>query len=453
MKDMTTGSPFRLILTFALPLLLGNILQQFYNVADAAIVGRFLGSGALAAVGATSSVQFLILGFCSGACAGFCVPITQRFGAQHYSSMRMLLYNSILISAAVAAVLTSLCLIFCDSILRILSTPVDIWDDTRIYILIIFIGIPFTILYNLAAGVLRAVGDSRTPFLILAVSTVTNILLDLFCISVLKWGCAGAAIATVASQAFSGILCTYFIFRKYDILRIKPEERRADRLRIRQLAIVGIPMGLQFSITAIGSMVMQSANNSLGSVYVSAFTAAARIKMFAMSPFDAVASGVATFCSQNYGAGKYTRIRDGVRIGMLISIVYGIIIGICMILFGRTACLLFIPSDETWILDPAHQYLRCMGYLFWVLGILYISRITVQSLGFSGRAMLSGVMEMIARILIVSLFVHKYGFNVICWTDQAAWTAGDLYIVPTCVLVLRKIRSALESRKQSPEPF
>ena len=444
MKDMTKGSPLRLILAFALPLLLGNILQQCYNIADAAIVGRFLGSGALAAVGATSSVQLMILGFCTGACAGFCVPLAQRFGAQDYKGMRSLLYNSILLVGILSAGLTVLCVLLTNIILHILSIPVDIWDNTYIYILIIFLGIPFTLLYNLSAGILRAVGDSRPPFLILAVSTVTNIGLDLFCIAVLRWGCAGAAVATVAAQAFSGILCTYFVFRKYEFLRFRRSEMRADRHRCVQLLRIGIPMGLQVSIIAIGSMVMQAANNSLGSVYVSAFTAAVRIKMFAMCPFDAIATAVATFCSQNYGAGNYERIRTGARIGNIVAIIYGLMIGLMLALFGRTACMLFLPADEPWILDPAGQYLRWMGYFYWVLGPLNVCRLTVQSLGYSGRAMFSGVMEMAARILIVTLFVRPYGFDAICVTDQAAWISGDLYIIPTCIAVLKKVKRSMK---------
>jgi putative MATE family efflux protein len=446
MKEMTKGSPLRLILTFAFPLLLGNVLQQLYNVADAAIVGRFLGPDALAAVGATSSVQFLILGFCIGTCSGFCVPVAQKFGARNYKGMRILLYNSIVLTGIIAAVVTVLCVVLCNGILQVLSTPESIWADTHSYILVIFIGIPFTLLYNLAAGILRAIGDSRTPFLILAVSAVSNIFLDIFCIAVLGWGCAGAAIATVGSQALSGILCTWFIIRKDEILHIRKEEMKLERHRVHQLLAIGVPMGLQFSITAIGSMVMQSANNALGSLYASAFTAAVRIKQFAMCPFDAIASGVATFTSQNYGAGNYQRIKSGVWIGTLVSVVYALAIGILMVLSGRSVCLIFLSSDQGRILDAAKQYLDQQGYFFWILGFLGVARITVQGLGYSGRAMFSGVMEMIARTAIVLLLVPSMGYHAICLADPAAWAAADLYILPTCALVLSKVRKDLAAR-------
>jgi putative MATE family efflux protein len=443
MKDMTKGSPLKLILLFALPMLLGNLLQQLYNIADAAIVGRFLGAKALAAVGATSSVQFLILGFCIGSCTGFCVPIARQFGAKNYEYLRSLLYNSILLAAGIAVVMTGACTLLTGMILRMLSTPADIWQDTYAYIFVIFAGIPFTLLYNLSAGILRAVGDSRTPFLILAVSAVTNIILDVFCITVLHWGCAGAAIATVASQAFSGLLCTWYIIRKYDVLRLRKEDRRVSAKRIHELILMGIPMGLQFSITAIGSMVMQSANNALGSLYASAFTAGARIKMFAMCPFDALATGVATFCSQNYGAGDYERIRSGYRIGTIVALVYGAISGAFLIFGGRFACLLFLSASETEILDAAARYLRQMGYFYWILGLLNVNRIVVQGLGRSGRAIFSGVMEMFARIAIVVFLVPRLQFGAICLADPAAWLAGDIYIIPTCLLVLSKVKAEL----------
>ncbi len=446
MKDMTKGSPFGLIIKFVIPLLLGNVLQQLYNVVDAAIVGRFLGPGALAAVGATGSVQFLIIGFCLGSCSGFCVPIAQRFGAGDYRRMRELLFNSILLTGMLACAATAFCVIFCSRILRILSVPQDIWSATYSYILVIFLGIPFTLLYNLSAGVLRAVGDSRTPFLVLAVSTVANIFLDLFCIAVLKWGCAGAAIATVVSQAFSGILCILVILKKYDALHVRKEERRADGRTMQELLMIGVPMGLQFSITAVGSMVMQSANNSLGSMYASVFTACGRIRMFAMCPFDAIASGTSTFCSQNYGARDYKRIRSGFKLGCIMAVAYGIVSGVALIFFGRTACLLFLSAKETQILDACRMYLRNQGAFFWVLALLNVCRITTQGLGYTGRAFFTGAMEMIARISVVMLFVPTYGFSAICFGDPMAWIAADLYIIPVSLMVLNKVREQLQGK-------
>lgn len=450
MKDMTKGSPAGLILRFAFPILLGNLFQQFYSIADAAIVGRFLGAEALAAVGATGSVQVLILGFCIGTCNGFCIPVSQQFGGKNYGRMRSLLYNSILLTGIIALIVTSACILSRRGILYLLSVPQNIWAQTHIYILISFIGIPFTLLYNLTAGILRSVGDSKSPFLILSVSTAANILLDLLCVVVLNWGCGGAAAATVASQAFSALLCTGVIWRKYDILHLRPEDRTADCDQMNLLLMTGIPMGLQTSFTAIGVIVLQSATNALGSIYTSAHTAAVRINMFAMSPLDSLSTGVATFCSQNYGAGDSRRIRDGFRISTAIAVFYGITVGTLLVFFGRNICRIFLSAGETEILDAAALVLRRCGYFYPILGILDISRITVQALGHSGRAMVAGVMEMFARAGVVILFSPEYGFNAISFADPAAWIAADLYIIPVCQRMLYKLTHGSHSDFSSP---
>ena len=325
-KSMTEGRPLKLLLQFALPRLLGNLLQQTYNMIDAAIVGRTLGTGALAGVGASSSVQFLVLGFCIGICAGFGVPISKSFGAGNDEELRSCVFHAMALTAVVAVILTMGCVLFCPQILKILSVPEDIYENAYQYLVVIFLGLPFTLLYNLLSSILRSVGDSRTPFLFLAVSTVLNIFLDLFCIIVLKWGCAGAAIATITAQAVSGISCLIYINKKYTILQLTKKDCQVKPQILKRLAMMGFPMGLQFSITAIGSMVMQSANNGLGSVYVSGFTAGARIKQFAMCPFDAIATAVSVFCGQNLGAGKIDRIRKGIKEGMAIGISYGLAI-------------------------------------------------------------------------------------------------------------------------------
>lgn len=442
-KDMTQGNPLSLILKFALPLLAGNLLQQGYNLADAAIVGRFLGTNALASVGSSSSVQFLVLGFCIGVCCGFCIPVAQKFGAKDYSMMRRFVYNSYILTSIVAVVLTVVCALLCTQILQVLSTPRDIFSDSYIYLLIIFLGIPFTLLYNLTSGIMRAVGDSRTPFLFLAFSAVSNIFLDLFCITVLHWGVAGAAIATIASQAMSGCLCLFYIMKKYPVLHLEKEECRVDVDRMKILTIMGFPMGLQYSITAIGSMVMQSANNNLGSLYASAFTAASRLKMFMMCPFDALATAVSTFCSQNLGAKKVQRIKKGLAQGVSMGIAYGIVAGLGLIFFGREMSLLFVSAAETAVLGASGRLLYCSGFFYWALGILNVVRLCTQGLGYSGRAVFSGVVEMIARIVVCVGLMPMLGFNAICYADQTAWVAAVLYIVPTCLYCVKKIEKEL----------
>ena len=442
-KDMTEGNPLLLILKFTLPLLAGNLLQQGYNVADAAIVGRFLGTNALAGVGASSSVQFLILGFCIGTCTGFCVPVAQRFGAGDYSTMRRFVFNSFIITAVIAVVLTALCAIFCTQIVELLATPDDIFDDAYIYLLVILLGIPFTLLYNLTSSIMRAVGDSRTPFLFLAFACFANIFLDIFCITTLHWGVAGAAIATITSQLMSGVLCLVYMMKKYPVLHMEKEECHVQGDLVKNLIVMGFPMGLQFSITAIGSMVMQAATNNLGSVYVSANTAASRLKNFTSCPFDAIAAAVSTFCGQNYGAKKMDRIRQGLRQGVLAGIIYGIVIGIVMIVFGRQMSMIFVDGSETAVLDASRDMLFYSGFFYWILGILIIVRLCVQGLGYSGRAVLSGVVEMIARTVVSILCVPVWGFLAICFTDQAAWVTAVCYIVPMCIYCLKKVEKIL----------
>ena len=448
-KSMTEGRPLKLLLQFALPLLLGNLLQQTYNMIDAAIVGRTLGTGALAGVGASSSVQFLVLGFCIGICAGFGVPISKSFGAGNDEELRSCVFHAMALTAVVAVILTMGCVLFCPQILKILSVPEDIYENAYQYLVVIFLGLPFTLLYNLLSSILRSVGDSRTPFLFLAVSTVLNIFLDLFCISVLKWGCAGAAIATITAQAVSGISCLIYINKKYTILQLTKKDCQLKPQILKRLAMMGFPMGLQFSITAIGSMVMQSANNGLGSVYVSGFTAGARIKQFAMCPFDAIATAVSVFCGQNLGAGKIDRIRKGIKEGMAIGITYGLAIGLVLIFGGRTLAMLFVSSSEVAVLDAAAKYLRCLGYFYWLLGILNVCRMSVQGLGFAGRAIFSGITEMIARTAVSLLFVGTFGYTAICFADQAAWISASLYIAIMCYVCVKDV--AKRSEKEIPE--
>ncbi len=310
--------------------------------------------------------------------------------------------------------------------------------------MIIFLGIPCTLLYNLFSCVLRAVGDSRTPFVFLAISAFLNIGLDLFCILVLKLGCAGAALATVASQALSGLCCLIFIWKKVPLLRLTRQDCRVRGARLAEMAVMGIPMGLQYSITAIGSMVMQSANNSLGSIYVSGFTAGMKIKQFMLSPFDAMATAVSVFCGQNLGAGKGRRIRQGLWEGVALSFGYGVFAGMVLIFGGRLLSQFFVSGDAGEVLDASAKYLFCMGFFFWLLGPLGICRMCTQGLGFTGRAVFSGAAEMVARSIVSFVFVRWFGYTAICFADQTAWLAACLYIIPVCLVSVRSVTRRLE---------
>ena len=438
-NSMTQGNPLKVMLQFAFPLLIGNLLQQTYNIIDAAIVGQSLGAQALASVGASTSVQFLVLGFCMGSCTGFGIPVAKYFGAGDLKHMKNIIFNGAVLTAVIAVIITVLCTLLCPWILQVLSVQSDIYANAYSYLMIIFLGLPFTLLYNYLSSILRAVGDSRTPFLFLAFSAVLNIFLDLFFILVADWGCAGAAFATIAAQAISGILCLIVIIRRMEVLWLSKENRVVRGDSITELLQMGLPTGLQFSITAIGSMVMQSANNGLGGDYVSAFTAGAKLKQFTMCPFDAIATSVSVFCSQNYGAGKIDRIHKGLRQGIAVGVGYGLFAGLILIFAGRPLSMIFVSKDASGVLDASAKYLRCMGYFYWSLGILNVTRMVTQGLGHSGRAFFSGVMEMIARTIVSLGFVEAFGYTAICFADQTAWIAACCYSAPTCRYCLKKI--------------
>ncbi|MBQ4363742.1 MAG: MATE family efflux transporter [Oscillospiraceae bacterium] len=447
-KSMTEGKPLRLILEFAAPLFLGNLLQQFYNLVDAAIVGKYLGTQALAAVGSTSSVQFLVLGFCLGVCAGFSIPFATHFGANRLHAMRRSIFNAAVLAVCIAVILTLVTTLSTHKILHLLKTAEPYYGNAYKYLFILFLGIPFTIFYNFISGMLRAVGDSKTPFLFLSVSTVLNIVMDIVFIIVFNMGCAGAAIATVAAQGISAVSCFVYVMKKQPVLKLRSADLHINGKDMIKHFAMGIPMGLQYSITAIGTMYMQAAINGLGPVYTASFTASSKIKQIIFCPFDALATGVSVFCSQNIGAGRLDRARSGIKQGLAAAIGYGLVMGSIIFFFGRTMSMIFIDRSETAVLDASGQYLSCLGVLYWTLAILNTTRMSTQGLGFSGRAIFSGVAEMIARIFVVLVFVPRYGYWAICFCDQAAWVAASLYIAPMCFHCLSTVAKRMEKNKQ-----
>lgn len=438
-KEMTEGRPFPLILNFTLPLLLGNLLQQTYSLVDAAIVGKFLGINALASVGASTSVVFLILGFCNGCCGGFGIPIAQKFGARDYSTMRRYVAVCLQLSIAMSVVIAVVTSFWCDDILRMMRTPDNIFTGAYYYLLITFIGIPFTFFYNLLSSIIRALGDSKTPFWFLLLSTVLNILLDLFCILTLGWGVAGAAIATLVSQLISAVLCYLYMMRHFDILQMQPEERRFEAALARRLLYIGVPMGLQFSITAIGSIMLQSANNALGTACVAAFTAAMRIKMFFMCPFESLGIAMATYSGQNYGAGKPRRVWAGVKASTGMMLAYWVFTFCVLMTSSEAFALLFVEASETEILKDTVLFIHISVTFFPVLGLLCILRYTIQGVGYTNFAMLSGVSEMIARILVSLVAVPAFGYIAVCFGDSTAWIFANAFLIPAFAYVYRRI--------------
>lgn len=442
-NDMTVGSPTRDIIHFAVPLICGYILQQMYLIIDAAIVGQFIGVNALAAVGASSSIMFLIMGFCNGSCAGFAIPVAQEFGAKDYSKMRAYVSNALRIAAVIAVVITVITCIFCERILKIVNTPADIFHDAWLFLMLNFLAIPFTIAYNILSGFIRALGDSKQPFYFLIASSVVNILLDFLLIIAFGMGVEGAGIATMLSQIFASALCALYIKKRMRILIPQGRERAYNDKMVGKLLNNGIPMGLQFSITAIGTIMLQSANNALGTVYVASFTAAMRVKYLFTCVFENIGVAMATYCGQNIGARKLERIKLGMTSAVKIMLVYFVFTLIVIGLFADEMMLMFVKSTESEIISNAAMYMRISSYFFPVLGILTILRYSLQGLGFSNLSMLSGVMEMIARCGVSLWLVPAFLFLGVCYGDPTAWIAADLFLVPAVVIVYKRLKKRM----------
>lgn len=442
-NDMTVGSPARGILHFALPLVLGYILQQMYQVIDAAIVGRWIGVGALAAVGASSSINFLVMGFCNGSCAGFAIPVAQAFGGKDYHKMRIYVANAVRIAVAFAAVITLLTCMFCTKILGLVNTPADIFHDAWTFLFLQFLAIPFTMGYNLLSGFIRALGNSKQPFFFLIIASLVNIALDVLLILVIGMGVAGAGVATLLSQAFATLLCWLYIRSKMRLLIPTGEERHYDNKRVSILLNNGVPMGLQFSITGIGIIMLQSANNALGTVCVASFTAAMRIKYLFTCVFENIGVAMATYCGQNIGARKLDRVRRGVKDAIIIMLVYFVLTVLIIYPFADEMMMLFVKSGEQEVIDNAAMFMRIANYFYPALGLLTIFRYSIQGLGYSNLSMISGVMEMIARCGVSLWLVPALAFKGVCLGDPVAWVFADIFLIPAFLWLYHHLKRTI----------
>lgn len=436
---MTIGSPMKLILGFSLPLLFGFLFQQFYSVVDTVIVGQFLGMNALAGVGATGSINFMIVGFCMGVCSGFAIPVAHKFGAKDYSGMRQVIANCVWLSILFSVVMTVIVVFLCRNILIWMKTPEDIIEDAYIYIVIIFIGIPAAYLYNMLSGIIRSMGDSKTPLLFLMLSSFLNIGLDLLCILAFKMGVAGAAVATVVSQLISGILCLFYMMKKFDILHIEKEEWRVNFAHMKVLCSMGIPMGLQYSITAIGSVILQTSVNALGSLAVASVTAGGKVSMFFCCPFDAMGSTMATYGGQNVGAKKLDRLGVGLKNCICLGAVWSVIAFIILFFFGGNLAGLFVNAANPKMLSNARLFLIICSAFYFPLALVNIVRFMIQGMGFSTFAILAGVFEMAARTLAGLFLVPHFGFVGACFASPLAWIFADIFLIPAYIHVRRKL--------------
>ena len=438
-KDMTTGSPMKNIIRFCLPLMLGNLFQQLYNMADSIIVGRFVGKIALSAVGSVGALNFLIIGSVIGLCTGFAIPIAQRFGAQDIQSLKKYVANIIYTSAVLGVVFTVGAVLFTHPLLKLLNTPEEIYQDAYDYIVIIFAGIGATMFYNLLASIVRSLGDSKTPLYFLLFSSVLNVGLDILLITVFHMGVRGASVATVISQLVSGILCFIYVKRSFPILHITKETSKPDFKYIKTLLRNGLPMALQFSITALGSVMLQSCVNGLGADAIAAVTIGGKTQLMIVLPSETIGITMATYCGQNLGAKKLDRIKKGIGSGFILAAIYSVI-GMCVARFlGPYISLLFISGSETSVITLAQQYINAGSYFYIILSVLFLLRNSLQGLGYSVTAMMTGVFELFARAVGGFIFVEHFGYDAACFVNPFAWIVADMFLFPAFFTVMHKL--------------
>ncbi|MBO5896709.1 MAG: MATE family efflux transporter [Clostridia bacterium] len=443
-KDMTTGSPMKNILRFCLPLMVGNLFQQFYNMADIIIVGRFVGKTALSAVGSVGSLNFLVIGSVIGLCTGFSVPVAQRFGAQDEKGLKKYVANITYVSVVLGVVLTLGAVLLTNPLLKLLNTPEDIYTDAYNYIIIIFAGIGATMFYNLLAALVRSLGDSRTPLYFLLFSSVLNIGLDILLITVFHMGVRGAAVATVVSQFISGVLCFIYVKRSFPVLHVTKETRAIDFSFIKNLLSNGLPMAMQFSITAIGSVMLQSCVNGLGADAIAAVTIGGKTQLMIVLPSETIGAAMTTYCGQNLGAGKYDRIKKGIGRGVILAACYTVI-GMCVANFlGPYISQLFIDGSETTVIGLAQQYISMGSYFYLILSLLFLFRNSLQGLGYSAVAMFAGIFELVARAIMGFGFVNTLGYAAACVANPVAWVAADLFLIPAYFVMMKKVKKKLQ---------
>lgn len=447
-SSMTTGKPLPMILRFSLPIFAGQLLQQLYNMADTMIVGHFLGVDALAAVGSTWALNYLIVYFCTGTCYGVGIPVAQQFGAGNMQRLRQCFMNAVYLTICLAAVLTVGTVIFCRPMQVITQTPEGILDLAYAYLVIIFAGLPCTFLCNFCFGILMALGDSKIPSLFMAASTILNLVLDLFLILVVHMGVAGAALATVLAQLVSGIGSLIYMLRRYPMLKPSREECKPNLSTILCVAGMGIPMGLQYSITAIGAVMLQSSINALGELAVAGFSAAYKIKGLFLCPIQAIGTALSTYAGQNYGAGNRARIRQGVRQTLLAGGVYAVAVLVILLLACRPLSMIFVDAGEAQVINYSAQLLRWLSFCYFELAVLLPVRYAVQGMGRGALSLCSGMAEMLARVVFAIWLIPAYGYPAVCISESMTFLAGILVIVPIYLILIRRFEKKQRHPKE-----
>lgn len=448
-KNMTSGTPAILLLLFAVPLIIGNIFQQFYSMADTMIVGRTLGVQALAAVGCTGSITFFILGFVMGYTSGLSIITAQRFGAQDEEGVRKSFAASIVLACALGITVSLFAPLIAGPLLTLLQTPAEIKESAELYLKIIFAGTFSSILFNLTSNTMRSLGDSRTPLYFLIGACIVNIFLDYFAILFLHMGVEGAACATVISQLLSGLCCCFYIAKKVPALKLS---RRHFHLTLSDLYVhlrSAVPMGFQMSIIAIGSLILQSALNRLGAVSVAAYTSASKIDMLCTMPFNSMGSALATFSAQNYGARKIDRVKKGVFHSILITVSFSIVVGFVSVLFGKNLASIFVGKGETEVLNLAGIFLKINGSLYWILALLLLYRFTLQGLGNSLVPTIAGIMELFMRAFGGLVLAEKFGFPGACFSNPLAWIGACIPLGTAYYILIRRYSRQQQTTAES----
>ena len=437
-NDMTVGNPVSLIIRFMIPMCLGNIFQQFYNIADSIVAGQFLGVDALAAIGSTGSLMFFVTGWLNGLSSGFAILVSQWFGAKQYDKMRHYVAMSICLAAAFAIVMTIGFEALNEPILRLMNSPEDLMGSVKGYMGIIYAGLIVTAAYNSLAAFLRALGDSKSPLYFLIISAVINVFLDILFIVKIGMGVEGCAYATVIAQAISAVCCLIYIIKKFPILHLKKENFEISFTSFRYLLALGIPMGLQFSITAIGTIIVQGAVNIYGSVYMAGFSAAGKLQNIIVTVFVAFGATMATFVGQNRGAGKMDRVKEGMKYTQIMVLIWSVITMIIMFFFGKYMTLLFIDKSQTDVINVSVTYFHTVFWAYPFLGSIFLYRNGLQGLGYGLVPMLGGVFELVARSAIVMFVAGKTSFAGVCLADPAAWIAALIPLIPYYIYVMKK---------------
>ncbi len=440
-KSMTSGNPARLIFSFSLPLMAGNIFQQLYTVVDTMVVGKFLGVNALAALGAADWLNWMMLGIIQGFTQGFAIQMAQEFGAGKYTQLKRSVGNACTLSLFFAVVLLILGQLLAKPILLLLQTPTKILGDSLIYIRILFAGIPIVMIYNLEACILRSLGDSKTPLTAMVIASITNIGLDFLFVFGFGWGIAGAAVATLIAQVVSGIYCFYHI-RKIELLHLSRPDFIPERRLVGRLLYLGSPMAFQNAIIAVGGMIIQFVVNKVGVLFIAGFTATN--KLYGLLEIAATSYGyaVVTYVGQNLGAGKTKRIRAGVRSALFIATITSIVIAVVMLIFGKLILGGFISGTAEEVAEAlkiAYFYLAIMSVCLPVLYLLHVVRSAIQGIGNTFLPMLSGIAEFVMRtgtVLLLPLLVGDVG---IFFAEIAAWTGADIVLLISYFYVLRKL--------------